>query len=194
MIKYVYQSIIGRLKAKNTDIAAASYSPITFFDRYKGQYQVPADRRDFVMTYPAVLIEQVHDWEENAPDKQQIGRLSLFIHIVQEDYSMSFDGSEDQTAALGRMDFPDAVNVALMGFKNDKIGFLKRIKTYDDNSATNEIVTIIEYTASLTDDSASEYNKRVDTDPETTTLSIDPVKVVDKIKAPEPQPSRYSIE
>ncbi|MDN3621332.1 hypothetical protein QWY81_17830 [Polaribacter undariae] len=131
----------------------AEIPSLKWFDKDKGQFE---NASNHVMPYPAILFSFGNTPYETLSNKVQKGAVTLRFRIGVESYADSFVGSINQDKALEFFDFNEKVFVALQGLSTTYLRNLERSADEDDNDHKNVIVTIMEFTGTLIDDSAEE--------------------------------------
>ncbi len=190
-MKKIYLAIMAHLKTLDAFFEEFSYSKIKYYDLFRGQYIYPESHPAY--DRPAVFIEMAIDWSDNQANLSQQGTATIRVHVVQDQYSDSFDydagASADKSTALRVLDFADLVHEAIHGFESQSIGKLYRTRSLPDTGADNEDVTILEYTCQIIDDSTSRLNEYVHNDPTDVALNITNA-LVKKIKGADTE-SKY---
>jgi len=126
------------------------------FDKDKGQFE---NISNHVLPLPYVLMSFGRTTYEAQGNLAQKGILTLRFRIGYENYADSFNGSINQEKALEFFDFNEAIFVALQGLSTTYIRNLERTADEDDQDHKNVIVTVMEFTGTLIDDSAEETKK-----------------------------------
>lgn len=127
---------------------------------------------EHVIPYPAVLIEFAR-WEITTQGKnEQRGILFIRFHCLFENYSYSFEGSEDQSLALLYFDFVESIHKALQGFSGPTFTSLQRTGEEEDVDHQVVIDTVLEYATELTDISGARDADNVETENELTPRAI----------------------
>jgi hypothetical protein len=121
------------------------------FDKDKGQFE---NISNHVMPLPAVLMSFGRTPYEDLQNNIQKGQVTLRFRIGYENYADSFSGSINQDKALEFFEFNESIFKALQGLSTTYIKNLTRIADEDDDDHKNVIVTIMEFTGTLIDDSA----------------------------------------
>lgn len=151
-----YLDLLNYLESINSGFFAANtYSPIIHIDRFRGQYLA-----GLTFDCPAIFLEMSADWTE-AGVLCQNGTLTLRVHVVQRNLADSSNISLDRTTAMQTFQFTEAVHDALQGWNTTNVGNLLRRRTIPDVGYGGELVDIMEYTATIADDSTDRFKKYV---------------------------------
>ena len=126
---------------------------LKWFDKDKGQFE---NISNHVMPFPAILFSYGNTPYTTMGNKVQKGAVTLRFRIGYENYADSFIGSINQEKALDFFEFNEAVYKALQGLSTTYLRNLERSTDEDDTDHKNVIVTIMEFTGTLIDDSAEE--------------------------------------
>jgi hypothetical protein len=126
---------------------------LKWFDKDRGQFN---DLTNNLMPFPAILFSYGNTPYETLSNKVQKGSVTLRFKIGYENYADSFIGSINQEKALEFFDLNESVYIALQGLSTTYLRNLERSADEDDDDHKNVIVTILEFTGTLIDDSAEE--------------------------------------
>lgn len=126
---------------------------LKWFDKDKSQFE---NISNHVIPLPAILFSYGNTPYQTLSNKVQKGMVTLRFRIGFENYADSFIGSINQEKALKFFDFNEKVYKALQGLSTTYLRNLERSTDEDDNDHKNVIVTIMEFTGTLIDDSAEE--------------------------------------
>ena len=135
---------------------------LKWFDKDKGQLE---NISNHVLPFPAIFMSYGTTTYETQSNKIQKGKPTLRFRIAYESYEDSFSGSINQDKALAFFDFNEKVFIALQGLSTTYLKNLERIADEDDIQHKNVIVTVMEFTGVLIDDSAEECKTFVLTEP-----------------------------
>ncbi|CAG2532942.1 hypothetical protein MAR621_03136 [Maribacter dokdonensis] len=153
---------------------------IQWADKDRGQLEDPGNH---VFPRPAVFFSFGLGQYENNGGNILLGEKTLRVRTCVENYTSSHHGSVNIDKALAFFDFNEAVQKALQGFSGTNFGNLSLIADEDDLDHTNLIVTLLEFSFTLTDDSANTGKdlQLVDPDP---TLIVNKTKIEDMPQEP----------
>lgn len=143
---------------------------LKWFDKDKGQFE---DINNHVMPLPAVLMSFGRTPYQDETNNIQRGQLNLRFRIGYENYADSFSGSINQEKALAFFDFNETVFKALQGLSTTYVRNITRTADEDDQDHKNVIVTIMEFTGTIIDNSADEARQFVLTEPELNIKHVD---------------------
>lgn len=161
MFSNAYLKIAERLDAiLNQTTVSSVHGKLQFIALYNNQFQT--SNQEHVMPKPAILIQFADaDWKTKANGIQQADcliRLHIGMHNIADDNFYSSTKSE----ALKVDDYLDIIQEALQGFSAECLGSMKRTKSYHDESHDHIFVQVMEYTASITDDSGNKKKNYID--------------------------------
>lgn len=156
-------SVKGHTHKEIETYLMAEVEGLKWFDKDKGQFE---DISNHVMPLPAILMSFGRTPYEAQGNNIQKGQLTLRFRIGYENYADSFVGSVNQEKALEFFQFNENVFKALQGLSTTYTRNLERTADEDDIDHKNLIVTIMEFTGTLIDDSADECKNFVLTEPE----------------------------
>jgi hypothetical protein len=188
MRKKIYQSLKARLKSFDAFLVDESYSKVNHYDLFKGQYIYPESHDEF--PYPAIFFETAIEWEDDG-NLSQKGLAQIRVHIVQEQYSRSMDGSVDEDTALRVLDFEQLIHECLHGYEDQGFTKLLRRGEIPDTGAKNESVSIVTYVSKVVDDTTSRLQKLILNDPTNADVKIVAADLVDKSTPVPTPPTRY---
>lgn len=126
---------------------------LKWFDKDKGQIE---NISNHVFPMPAIFFSFGNTPYETENNKVQKGNALLRFRIVYENYADSFIGSVNQDKALAFFDFNEDIFKAFQGLSTTHLRNLNRVSDEDDLNHKNVIVTVMEFSALLIDDSAEE--------------------------------------
>ncbi|MDJ1494159.1 hypothetical protein QNI19_14540 [Cytophagaceae bacterium DM2B3-1] len=142
--------------AISTKLMAAGLG-IKWMDVYNRQFEnLELDRNNdsTIVPLPAVLVEMSVDKWDGQSKGIQIGECIVTLHIGQDLYEDTYDGSPDQIKALSNIfDLPEAIYLQLQGFKGATFSGLERTKHIPDTSFTNLNVQQVIFKTTLSDPS-----------------------------------------
>lgn len=138
--KEIFKAIQTRIQEKAPSIK--------WVDKLFGQTQ---NITNYVMNYPAVLIEYGQFTPYSNLNGIQEGTLEIIIHLFVENYSDAHLGSRDQEYALLYFDILDELHEALNTLSGENFSTLERIGEDEDNDHDNIIETIIRYNCGARD-------------------------------------------
>jgi hypothetical protein len=151
---YIYLPCVQRVKDSEQLFTTNGVNPIAHFDLFKGQYLNPEIHQPWAK--PALFFKFNITWEDLSNNTQKgIGELEL--HIEQENYSESYDGSSDRDQALSDFELVRIVSAVLHGFKTANFTALKRRATNMDDNPSNTNVTVVRFSFELIDESMDKY-------------------------------------
>ena len=146
----IYSEISDRIKAKLPEVL--------WNDLFNNQFESmeSSENNEYAIPLPAILIE-VGDIEWKTKAKQlQEGKCIIRVHIGQELYTDTYQGSAQRTASLNVLAFRKKVHSVLQGFSGTEFGPLDRKRTLPDTNYKALHVYIEEYECLIIDNSAYE--------------------------------------
>lgn len=159
---------------------------LQWFDKDKGQFE---NISNHVMPLPAVLMSFGRTPYEDLQNNIQKGQVTLRFRIGYENYADSFSGSINQDKALEFFEFNESIYKTLQGLSITYVKNLTRIADEDDDDHKNLIVTIMEFTGTLIDDSAEACKNFILVEPD----PVLDVKHVSEIGRPAREGNSYII-
>lgn len=140
---------------------------LQWFDKQMGQFDSP--ELSYAVPLPVVLLEYGQFTWTTIGQNQQKGEGTLRFYIYFENYANSFDGSLNQDMALCFWEFTEMVHLALQGFGiKDKMSALERIGDAEDIAQDMVITSVMEYSATIYDNSTDRGRNFIDVEPDVT--------------------------
>lgn len=163
MIAQIYQNIIDRLKSYDNFLATNGYSKIKHYDLYNNQYQDEYIVQEQPFDFPAIFVEIAIEFNEMGRQTQN-GTLMLRLHLVQEKYADSFEGSIDKNDALKLSNYASLIHQCLHMYDQFPFSRLNRKRIVPSVSFSNIYPIILEYQAEVIDNTTDIFKNYVDTD------------------------------